>query len=119
MEKCYQQIYEYFENVYSKYLGGFRKGNSSQHCLLYMLEKLKKAMDKGLFTCKKNLKAMDKGLFTGILFIDLTKAFDCISHELLIAKLHAYGFSYSSLKLIYEYITGRQQRTKVIECYSS
>ena len=50
---------------------------------------------------------------------DLTKAFDCISHELLIAKFHAYGFSYSSFKLIYDYLTGRIQRTKVNESYSS
>ena len=101
----YQQIYENFVNIFSKYLGGFRKGHSSQHCLLYMLENLK--------------KAMDKGLSTGILLTDLTKAFDCISHELLIAKIHAYGFSYSSLKLIYDYLTGRMQRTKVNESYSS
>ena len=101
----YQQIYEYFGNNFSKYLGGFRKGHSTQHCLLYMLENLK--------------KAMDKGLSTGILLTDLTKAFDCISHELLIAKFHAYGFSYSSLKLIYDYLTGRMQRTKVNESYSS
>ena len=47
------------------------------------------------------------------------KAFDCISHELLIAKFHAYGFSYLSLKLIYDYLTGRKQRTKVNESYSS
>ena len=38
----YRQIYEYLENIFSKYLGGFRKGNSTQHCILYMLEKLKK-----------------------------------------------------------------------------
>ena len=62
---------------------------------------------------------MDKGLSTGILLIGLTKAFDCISHELLIAKFHAYGFSYSSLKLIYDYLTGRMQRTKVNDSYSS
>ena len=101
----YQQIYEYFVNIFSTYLGGFRKGHSTQHCLLYMLENLK--------------KAMDNGLSTGILLTDLTKAFDCISHGLLIAKFHAYGFSYSSLKLIYDYLTGHMQRTKVNESYSS
>ena len=62
----------------------------------------------------ENLKKnMYKGLSTGILLTD------CISHELLIAKFHAYGFSYSSLKLIYDYLTGRMQRTKVNESYSS
>ena len=101
----YQQTYEYFVNIFSKYLGGFRKGHNTQHCLLYMLENLK--------------KATDKGLSTGILLTDLTKAFDCISHELLIAKFHAYGFSYLSLKLIYDYLTGCMQRTNVNESYSS
>ena len=75
----YQQMYEYFENIFSKYSCGFRRGHSTQHCLLYMLEKFKK-------------KARDMGLTTGILLTDLTKALDYISHELLIAKLNAYGF---------------------------
>ena len=35
---------------------------------------------------------------------DLSKAFDCLSHELLIAKLHDYGFNNSSLKLIHSYL---------------
>ena len=65
---------------------GFRKGHSTQHCLLFMLEKLK--------------KALDNGLTTGILLTDLTKAFDCISHDLLIAKVEAYGFDYNSIKLL-------------------
>ena len=90
--------------MFPKYLDGIRKGHSTQHCLLYMLEKLKK-------------RVMDKGLFTGILLTDLTKAFDCVSHKLLIAKFHAYGFSYSSLKLTYDYLT--KQRTKVNGRYSS
>ena len=75
----YQQMYEYFYLIFSKYLCGFRKGHSTHHCLLFMLEKLK--------------KSLDKGLTTGIFLTDLTKAFDCISHDLLIAKLNAYGFS--------------------------
>ena len=75
-EIFYQQIYEYLEKMYAKYLGGFRKGHSTQHCLLYMLGK----------------QAVDKDLVTGLLLTDLTKSFDCISHELLIAKFHAYFF---------------------------
>ena len=65
-------MYVYFDSIFSKYLSGFRKGHSTQHCLLFMLERIK--------------KALDKGLCTGILLTDLSKAFDCISHELLIAK---------------------------------
>ena len=43
----YKQIYDYFNNIFSKYLCGFKKGHSTQHCLLYMLEFLRKALDKG------------------------------------------------------------------------
>ena len=45
-------------------------------------------------------KALEKGLCNGILLTDLCKAFDCISHELLITKLKAYGFTNNSLELI-------------------
>ena len=44
---------------------------------------------------------------------DLSKVFDCLSHELLLAKLHAYGFSIAALRLIHSYLTNRKQRTKV------
>ena len=47
------------------------------------------------------------------LLTDLSKAFECRTHELLLAKLNAYGFSLSALVLIRSYLFGRQQRTKV------
>ena len=101
----YQQMYIHFDNVFSKYLCGFRKGHSTQHCLLFMMENLK--------------KALDKGLCTGVLLTDLSKAFDCISHELLIAKLNAYGFTNNSLELISDYLSERKQRTKIGESFST
>ena len=101
----YMQIYEYFNSIFSKYLCGFRKCHSTQHCLLYMLEHLK--------------RSLDKGLKTGILLTDLSKAFDSISHDLLLAKLNAYGFSKDSLRLINDYLTGRSQRTKIGNSFSS
>ena len=58
-------------------------------------------------------------MHTGILLTDLSRSFDCISHELLIAKLYAYGFSKISLSLISDYFCGRKQRTKVRDKYSS
>ena len=63
----------------SKYQWGFRRGFSAQNCLLAMLEKWKSSVDKG--------EAFE------VLLTDLSKAFDCLSHELTIAKLNAYGFS--------------------------
>ena len=50
---------------------------------------------------------------------DLSKSFDCLSHELLIAKLDAYGFDKRSLVLIYNYLSNRKQRVKIDDSYSS
>ena len=51
--------------------------------------------------------------------MDLSKAFDTINHELLIAKLEAYGFSNDALKIILDYLSDRWQRTKVNTSFSS
>ena len=68
-----------------------------------------------LESLKKN--ALDKGLCTVILLTDLSKAFDCISRHLLIAKLRAYGFSKISLNLFNNYLCDRTQRTKIVMTY--
>ena len=95
----------YFETILSPKQCGFRKGFSAQHCLISLIEKWKKSIDNG-------------GAF-GALMTDLSKAFDCLSHELLIAKLEAYGFDEKSLKLIYNYLSNRKQRVKINDSYSS
>ena len=66
--------------------------------------------------CKK---ALDQGNEYGALLTDLSKAFDCFPHDLIVAKLHAYGFSIESLKLINSYLTERKQRVKVNDQFSS
>ena len=105
-ERClYDQIATYFEHIFSRYQCGFRKGYSAQQCLLAMIEKWKKTVDNG-------------GVF-GALLTDLSKAFDCIPHDLIIAKLEAYGFHIDALKLIHDYLSNRKQRVKVNDAYSS
>ena len=105
-ERCmHRQISEYFETVLSKFQCGFRKGYSTQDCLLAMVE-----------NCKK---ALDQGNEYGALLTDLSKAFDCLPHDLIVAKLHAYGFSIDSLKLINSYLTERKQRVKINDQFSS
>ena len=95
----YEEIIVFIENVLSPYLFGFRKGHSTEHCLLVMMETWKKVLDK-------------KG-YAGAILTDLSKAFDCINHELLLAKLEAYGFSHDALNFIHSYLKDRKQRTKV------
>ncbi|MCH2405854.1 MAG: reverse transcriptase family protein [Nitrosopumilus sp.] len=100
-----EQIYTYVEKYLSPYLFGYRKGYGTQHCLLAVIEMWR--------------KALDESKVAGAILTDLSKAFDCLSHDLLIAKLEAYGFGNSALKLIYEYLNDRKQRTKVNGSYSS
>ena len=68
---------------------------------------------------KKLNNALDKGLHTWILLTDLSKAFDSISHDLLIAKLNSYEFSKNSVNLLNDYLSGRNQRTEIGDNFSS
>ena len=100
-----EQMYEFIDEFLSPFLFAYRPGYGAQYCLLIMIETWK--------------KALDEGKVAGAILTDLSKAFDCISHELLIAKLEAYGFEKSALKFIYDYLKDRKQRTKVNGSYSS
>ena len=88
----------------SHLLCGFREGYSTQHALLILVE-----------TCKI---CLDSDGVIGMVLTDLSKACDCLSYDLLVAKPHAYGFSLSSLNMIYSYLTSRKQRVKIKSTYS-
>ena len=64
-------------------------------------------------------KALDNSNTAGALLTDLSKAFDCLNHELLIAKLEAYGFHHSAITYILSYLSNRKHRTKVNNFFSS
>ena len=99
-ERCiYDQIEKYFDDILSKYQCGFRKGYSAQHCLMSLIEKWKESVDSG-------------GAF-GALLTDLSKTFDRLPHDLLIARLNAYGFDKKALKLIHSYLSSRKQRNSI------
>ena len=101
----FEQMSVFFENFLSSQQCGSRKGYSTQHCLLNLLEKWK--------------NCVDKGKVSGALLTDLSKPFDCLDHELLIAKLNAYRFNLPVLRLIHDYLSNRKQRTKIDDNYSS
>ena len=103
-KNLFDQISSYIDKFLSPFLCGFRKGYSTQHCLALMIDRWQ--------------KSMDKGEIAAALLTDLSKAFDCLNHELLIAKLEAYGFDNSSLQYIYSYLSDRKQRTKVNNSFS-
>ena len=64
------------------------------------------------------MQVIANGAF-GALLTDLFKAFDCLPHELLIAKLHAYEVDIPSLKQLHSYLTKRKQRVKLNGTYKS
>ena len=100
----HKQIYAFMENKLSKYLTGFRKNHGTQHSLASMLENWKNALDKGEYVCA--------------LFMDLSKAFDTINHDLMLAKLEAYGFSNNSLQFMHNYLKNRKQRVQLNNSFS-
>ena len=63
-------------------------------------------------------QSLNSGGQAAAVLTDFSKAFDCIDRELLIAKLHAYGFNNSSLSFIYSYLSERKQRTKINPYFS-
>ena len=99
------QIADFISDKLSPYLCGYRKGFSAQHALISLIEHWRVMLDK-------------RGYAEAVL-MDLSKAFDCINHELLLAKLYAYGFSIEALTMIKSYLSNRKQRVKINTTFST
>ena len=68
---------------------------------------------------KNEKKSLDNKKFLGAVPMDLSNVFDCIPHGLLITKMHAYGFSIDSLKILFfSYLEGRKQNVRINNTYS-
>ena len=93
------------QQLFSKFQFGSRKGFNAQHCLITVIEKWRGSVD-------------GSGQ-AGAPLSDLSKAFDCNDHELLIAKLYVYGFDRNSLYFINSYLKRRKQRTKMNSSYNA
>ena len=89
----------YLENILSVFISAYRKHYSCQHVLLRMIEMWQ--------------RCLDDNKMVGTILMDLSKAFDCLPHDLLIAKLDTYGFDKEALRLILSYLSGRKQCIKM------
>ena len=101
----YIHLNKCFGRVLSKYWFGYRERYNAQQCLLTIIEKSSASLD-------QNRPSTE-------LLTDLSKAFDCLPHDLIIAKLHAYGCDLLLLKLRNSYLRNVHQRVKINNFYSS
>ena len=93
----YSQVLNYLEkhNILNKFQFGFRKGRSTEYAIVELTDNLKKAIDQNLYTC-------------GV-FLDFSKAFDTVNHQILLKKLEAYGIRGTPLNWFNSYLSDRQQ----------
>lgn len=93
------QMVDHFIYIFDHLLSAFRKGYSCQSILIKCIDDWK--------------VALDENKIVGALFMDLSKAFDCLPHSLLISKLNAYGFDINACELVSSYLSDRKQRVKL------
>ena len=99
------QLCQHFETIFHDFLCAFRKGHGCQTVLLRVLEDWR--------------QALDNNLYTAAILMDLSKAFDCLPHNILLEKLSAYGLSSNSVKLFSSYLSNRKQQIKIGNIVSS
>ena len=87
----YNQLSYYSETFLNNILCGFQKTHNTQNALFKLLQSWQ--------------QVLDNGGFIGTILMDLSKAYDCILHNLLIAKLECYGADKASLRLLLDYLT--------------
>ena len=95
----FDQLYEFSLNFLSGNLSGFLKGHSCTTALLK--------------TCEDIRENLDSSEYSAAITIDLSKAFDSINHNLLLAKLSAYGVTEDALQLVRSYLNDRKQHVKI------
>ena len=98
MTKTHCELYR------APFISAYRKSYSTQQVLIRLLEEWR--------------EKLDKNFNVGAVLMDLSKAFACIPHNLIIAKLAAYVFKREILRLIYSYLKGRKQCVKINNTYS-
>ena len=100
-----EELAPFIDTCLSKFISAYRKHYGSSHVLMRLIE-----------SWKANL---DNNKFVGAVLMDLSKAFDCVPHDLLIAKLHAYGLTLDTLVYFYSYLKRRKQSVKINNIFST
>ena len=100
-----EQLSPFLDKTLSVFIAAYRTAYSTQHVLIKLIEEWK--------------SKLDNNFIVGSVLMDLSKAFDCIPHDLIIAKLHAYGFDENALVLVYSYLKKRKQSVRINNVYSS
>ena len=95
----------FIENILSDFLCGYRQNFNAQYALLAMIDKWKSSLDK-------------IGGMMGAVLMDLSKVFDTVNHDLLIAKLKVYGFGDNALHIVKDYLSDRWERVKINTSFS-
>ena len=80
-------------------MSNYRAGYSTNHVLIRLIENWK--------------KALDNNLFTGTALMDLSKAYNCIPHDIIIAKLYAYGCGFDTVTFLFTYLKKRKQKVPI------
>ncbi len=95
------QLYEHLQkyNLISTWQSGFRPNYSTSTALIYVSDKI--------------LSAIDHGKLTGVIYLDLKKAFDTVDHDLLLQKLARYGIKNNEHKWFTYYLMGRTQVVEI------
>ena len=100
----HQLLNTFYENKLSPLLRGFRSRYSTQHALLNLNNKWQ--------------SCLDNSRLVRTILMDLFKAFDCLAHEPVLAKLHAYRVEVKSLKLLLDNLSIQTQRVKLDSTFS-
>ena len=98
------QLVSYFDTCLYPFMSTYRKNYSTKQVLIRLLEEWG--------------EKLDENFIVGAVLMDLSRAFDCIPQDLIIAKLAAYGSDTETVRLIYSYLKSRKQCVKINNTYS-
>ena len=101
----FDQLTKHANHFLSIFASAYRKMYGTQHVLIRLLEEWR--------------EQIDHNKIVETVLLDLSKEFDCIPHDLLIAKLNAYGFDENILTLLFSYLKNRKQSIRIKTNYSS